>query len=806
MRKFAILFFLLSTELLRAQIFLDQTQQTNLTYFYDADDSWAAGVSTFDFNEDGFDDITFVSSSGNLTLWQNDQFGQFDNSILISVPEGNMKSITWVDYDNDMDNDLFLTYRDLGIRLFENVGDFVFNDVTSISGLTTQPSMAFGSSWVDINNDGLLDLYVCNYDDQYSYYDYPKTNYLYKNIGNGSFIDISNSSGAANGYQESFQSIWFDLNDDGFLDMSLINDRNQFNDAFYLNNGDETFSDNASSLNLLALDRSPMSNSISDFDNDGDYDIYKTDFGPSYNLNTNDSLQLHSLNTNLNNTFFTNDINLFNPEPYYFSWAAIWSDFNNDMYDDIFLSTGSIDMTDVNPSLFYNNNMGSSFVLEADVPGTFYRTHGASKGDFNSDGLYDLVLLNIQESSKILLNNSQSGNKWIKITPRGVVSNRNAFGTEVILYAGGIAQRKIMNSCENMCSQVSQNLIFGIGNNSIVDSVVVKFLSGITVVKYDLSNNQSYVINEIDPYSVEIFGVDTLQVCDGDFVNLTSSIYSDITWSNGENSDLITVTATDDYFFSGLDSNGVIIYSDTLHVNFNQTTQPLIQINNTDCNYENGVEIMVTNSAAFENVIFTWNNGLNGDEIDSVSSGFYAVSATYQNGCSSTSSLIYVDNNLNLEIDYLLLPSIYPDSLQLCLNSYGGQEPVIIEVNGDTLNNLECVLIYEFGSYTMSATDNLGCIIQETLILEDVSDLEEIHTLKRFIVDGNKLIMNEEFKSTDRLFLFNSIGQNLQFSFVSSDPLILNVHQNATAFVFIKYEQNGVLYNQKVLLNPNFKQ
>ncbi len=145
-----------------------------------------SGLSFFDFNGDGWDDLTLCTSNSPLRFYQNNQ-GEFDLIPALVPAEGEIKSTTWCDYDNDGDYDL-LVVRFFDTPLFyRNNGDMDMEDISATVGIPMDSqAMGFGASFGDLNRDGYLDLYICNYN-------WPSgpTNWVLMNDGQGKFIDVS---------------------------------------------------------------------------------------------------------------------------------------------------------------------------------------------------------------------------------------------------------------------------------------------------------------------------------------------------------------------------------------------------------------------------------------------------------------------------------------------------------------------------------------------------------------------------------------------------------------------------------------
>ncbi|MCB0640876.1 MAG: VCBS repeat-containing protein, partial [Phaeodactylibacter sp.] len=192
---------------------------------------WGCGVSCADFNGDGFDDLTVATGHGNrLLFYQNNGDGTFTKIPPMVKYKFHTKMVLWVDYDNDGDKDLFLTGWQHPNRLYRNDGGPLLTDVTAAAGLPISDDWTWGASFGDYNNDGHLDLYVCNREkDLYS-------NFLYKNNGDGTFTNVTTETKAGDETQLTFQSIFWDYNNDGYQDLYMANDR-LYGNSLYKNNG-----------------------------------------------------------------------------------------------------------------------------------------------------------------------------------------------------------------------------------------------------------------------------------------------------------------------------------------------------------------------------------------------------------------------------------------------------------------------------------------------------------------------------------------------------------------------------------------
>lgn len=211
---------------------------------------------------DGDGDLDAYASSH---LYRNDGGDTFtDVTVATGLPEYTwFVSASWADYDQDGAPDLYLAAGGIGgtPRLYHNDGG-TFTDVTAAAGLDTSTS-GHGSAWGDYDNDGDLDLFVANNDNQYSL--------LFRNNGNGTFTDVSGPAGIQDRRGNATGVNWLDYDLDGWLDLFVVN-RDDHN-RLYHNNGNGTFTDYASAEGV-AYNQDSDGSSVGDYDNDGDPDIY----------------------------------------------------------------------------------------------------------------------------------------------------------------------------------------------------------------------------------------------------------------------------------------------------------------------------------------------------------------------------------------------------------------------------------------------------------------------------------------------------------------------------------------------------
>lgn len=475
MRQISLLLFVFFTGLLQAQIsFEDQAADLGVqlscgtTYL-------GNGVSFYDFDNDGWDDMTLNTEFGQEIRFFKNTNGTFVE-IFPTIPyfEYQTKQVNWVDFDNDGDNDLFVTSDYEGNRLFENTGDMTFVDISVSSGIITTNEFSYGASWGDYNNDGFLDVFVSNRTALHN-------NILYRNNGNGTFTDVSIEAGISASGHGSFCSAFLDINNDGYQDIYISNDRPLNPNILYKNNGDGTFSDiSVSSGTDVTIDA--MTVTVGDFNNDSWFDIYITN-GPIGNV---------LFKNNGDETFTDIAVSsgtVFNS----ISWGASFFDAENDMDQDLYVC-GEFDANQTNFLLaaFYTNNDDETFNLSNECfPDDNRAAYSSAVGDLDNDGYPELIVTNsFDQDIFFWKNTTPQTNNWVKIKLEGTESNRDGIGSVIEVSVNGEKQYAYTHNGEGYLSQNSATKIIGTGTHTTIDYIKVKWLSGIVDIMYDVPVNQ----------------------------------------------------------------------------------------------------------------------------------------------------------------------------------------------------------------------------------------------------------------------------------------------------------------------------
>ena len=400
---------------------------------------------------------------------------------------------SWGDYNNDGFPDLFLT-NSYKVQLWRNKGDSTFTNVTEMAGFDTSDSCRnTGATWFDYNNDGFLDIYINDWNGCGG-------NRLYRNNGNGGFTNVTYITNLnINNNLESYTSLPFDFNQDGFLDLYVTNDFNNSNNL-YINNGGISFEDQAVNYAVIStLD--DMGITMSDFNNDGDFDFFITAI---------DENRLYLNNGDQTFTDLAEDRNVGNTG---WSWGACFADFDLDGDEDLFVTNGFDFFTRQQEPNHYFKNLhvegNDTFQdISADL-GLNEMTISveAIPFDYDNDGDLDLIVTNSDQSIFLyenktidLLTNSGTIN-WLKVQFEGTVSNRDAIGTIVTIHTENRTLKRYYSGV-GFLGQSLQGVHFGLGNETNISSIEVQWPSGLVETYNNLDSNRTIKLTEGSGYQI----------------------------------------------------------------------------------------------------------------------------------------------------------------------------------------------------------------------------------------------------------------------------------------------------------------
>ena len=465
---------------------------------YGSPSFFGGGISFCDFDNDGDDDLTFCTTSGSPIYFYENNNGTFTKiAPLVNASSLFSKKILWVDYDNDGDKDLFIAAY-LGVnKLYQNMGGQSFVDVTSAVGLLPVSDPTFGATFGDINNDGWLDLYIIN-----------RANagihpcYLYLSDGQGGFQNITNSSGVdVMGIGSHFDAVFFDYNFDGKLDIHVVTDKDDEKNTMFKNifQSSVKFTD-VSVTTGTALFIDAMNNAVGDFDNDGDFDLYITNrpqSGGSFLMQNNFPVDNFTNVAGTNGAQFANRV----------GWGGSFFDYDNDLDLDLYVSAE--ELGSAKPNALYENDGTGNFTepfpngFSGDTIPSFCNTIG----DFNNDGKLDIVVSHAASHKfHVWQNNSTAPNNFLKIKLEGTTSNKDGYGAIVEMYIGSNKYIRTKLCGEGYLGQTSDNIHFGMGTATVADSLTIRWLGGNTDTYYNVSANQTvfYMENAVSPLPLEL--------------------------------------------------------------------------------------------------------------------------------------------------------------------------------------------------------------------------------------------------------------------------------------------------------------
>ena len=467
-----------------AQIsFEDVANEIGTAYSYGTS-TWGGGVSFADFDNDGWDDLTFASEEGTEIYFLKNNDGIFNSISLNGISNTfKTKQVIWVDYDNDGDQDFFVTGFEGVNKFYKNDGDMNFTDISSTIGFFQTDLFTYGVSFADMDNDGDLDAFISNRDGVAD----DQRNYLYRN-DEGTYIDITASAGLSMSSHLSFCSIIFDYNNDGFQDIYISNDKPDNLNILYKNNGDGTF-DDVSEYSGAGIGINAMTTTIGDYNNDGWFDIYIT--------NTPEGNEL--LRNNGDGTF-TNVAEATATTFNSVGWGAVFLDADSDGLLDLYVSSdfdGSVGS--FLSAAFYHQQNNETFIIPENIgfQDDTRKSYTNAIGDIDNDGKPDIVVGNDIEPNFLWANTTVNENNWLKVKLEGVISNRDGIGNTIEINIDGQSQYRYTLAGEGYLSQNSFYEFFGMGNATEVDYVKVTWTAtGEIEIINNIAANQAITIQE----------------------------------------------------------------------------------------------------------------------------------------------------------------------------------------------------------------------------------------------------------------------------------------------------------------------
>ncbi len=496
MRKIYTLLFLFSITLSSAQLAFEDTATLKGVGHTYGTSTYGGGVSFSDFDGDGWDDLTYSTTSGQGLRFFKNNGGTF-TEVDLGINNTNLvKQVIWVDYDNDGDKDFMATSFTGQNKFYRNIGSMTFVDISDTVGFFTDDLYTYGVSFGDIDNDGDLDAFISNRDDQ----TFNQYSYLYRN-DNGTYVNITASAGIFTGNQLSFCSAFFDYDNDGDQDIYVANDKLANMNRLYQNDGNGNFTDvSVSSGAGITIDA--MSTTIGDYNNDGWFDIYVSNtLGGNYLLRNN------------GDGTFSNQSPIVGTEMNTIAWGSSFLDADNDTDLDLYVSSNqhSGSGTGWLMAAFYENDGTNNFSIPTGIgmDNDSRISYSNAMGDFNNDGLADIIVMNDTENYYLWENKTNNSNNYLKVKLEGVVNNRDGIGSKIEISISGNKQYRYTLCGEGYLGQNSGTELFGLGTATEVDYVKVTWLNGAEDIFNNVSANQTLNIVEGASLSVDEFNATT---------------------------------------------------------------------------------------------------------------------------------------------------------------------------------------------------------------------------------------------------------------------------------------------------------
>lgn len=443
----------------------------------DSTDSWTA--SWIDINNDGYDDIFATDRRSNKPnlIYMNNKAGGFTAGQNLAADSAISITSTWADVDNDGFTDLLV----LNNTRKPNV--FYKNNNGILTKSLTQPftqgiSYYHGGCFADYNNDGKVDLFMCNY--------FPtKYNELYRNTGSLFTKELANVIPTE--ANQSVGATWADYDGDGFADLFVPNGSGFTNSLFH-NEGNGQFkrAQNA----VTAEGGQSVGSCWGDIDNDGDLDLFVANANGMGNFlyRNNGNGQFSKITTG---AVATDKLA---------AHGCSFADIDNDGDLDLYASSDK-----PFKGLYINDGTGT-FTKKDDelICYNYGRAYGHAWSDFDHDGDLDLLVATHSNQPNALFTNNGNINKWLQIQLKGTASNQSAIGATVWVHGNGSWQMREVNSQSGFGGQSSLTQHFGLGSLALVDTVKIKWPSGVVQTLTAVAANQILFITE--PQSAAVVG------------------------------------------------------------------------------------------------------------------------------------------------------------------------------------------------------------------------------------------------------------------------------------------------------------
>lgn len=503
-----------------------------------------SGVGVFDFDNDGRLDIFFANGApvkadtpkGTIPQksgpqdWNRLYHQKKDGTFEDVTERAGLKGIGYGmgvavgDFDNDGLEDLYVTAYG-GNRLYHNRGDGTFQDVTEKSGTggnaPAGQNWFTSAAWVDLDNDGKLDLVVLRYvvwdwediwcgehREGYRSYCHPDIfpvikPLVYRNNGDGTFTESSDKFGL-NKPGKGLGLAIADFDRDGKIDLAVAND--SMLEFLYHNKGDGTFEETGLTAEISVdgdgRTYAGMGIDFQDYDNDGLPDLVITNLA-------NQKYAIYKNNGDSSFTYDTYLSGLASMTLLHSGWGIHFLDYDNDGRKDLLVAQGhDLDTVELNyPQLHYKEpmllarNMGNGkFTNVSQSAGEVFQQpwvgRGMAVGDLDNDGRLDAVVSTNDGPAHVLHNETTSQNHWITLLLVGHTSNRDAIGAEVKITTGSGSQYVTVSTTGSYLSANDKRVHFGLGNQDTIRTIDIRWPSGIKQTLHDVKADRQITVDE----------------------------------------------------------------------------------------------------------------------------------------------------------------------------------------------------------------------------------------------------------------------------------------------------------------------
>jgi hypothetical protein len=519
--------------------FTDATEKAGITFKHISSpekkyivESMSGGLALIDYDNDGYEDIYFVNSltvdlmrskaKTKSALYHNNGDGTFTDV----TDKAGVGDIGWGmgaavgDYNNDGFDDLYITCFGPN-HLLKNNGNGTFTDVTKTAGVN-DPRWSAGAAFVDYDNDGKLDLFVSNY--VAFDFDHPPDfgkgklcqykgipvqcgprglpgdgDSLFHNNGDGTFTDVTKKAGVAD--PDGFYGmgvICSDFDEDGLVDIFVANDSTP--NFLYHNNGDGTFKEigftSGTAVNENGSEQGSMGVTVGDYDHDGKFDLFITNFDDDYN-----TLYHNDGGGSFTDVAYASKVAAVSLP--YVGWGTKFFDYDNDGWADLFVANGHVYPqipTYRQRNFIHHNNRDGTFTELAEKLGAPFLEkrvgRGVVFGDLDNDGDIDIVINNLDGAAQYLRNDGGNTGNSILIKTVGVKSNRDGIGARVKVVAADLTQVDEVRSGDSYISQSDLRLHFGLEKRTKVDLIEVRWPGGNVDKVTNINANRILTIKE----------------------------------------------------------------------------------------------------------------------------------------------------------------------------------------------------------------------------------------------------------------------------------------------------------------------